>query len=140
MSSIFASMDISTSALKAQKMRMEVIANNIANINTTHDEYGKNNPYRRKTITFSEILGKSGGINSPGGVSVLEIADDMSAFNTKYEPGHPDADDNGYIKIPNVDAPTEMVDMITASRNYEANIAAIEIAKNMINNSFEILA
>jgi flagellar basal-body rod protein FlgC len=140
MNGIFSSMDISTSALKAQRSRMNVIANNIANINTTHDKDGNNIPYRRKQISFKEAMDGSLGHRSLGGVSVASIDDDMGAFSKKYEPGDKDADENGYVLGSNVDVSLEMVDMIEASRSYEANIAAIDITKSMINNTFEILA
>ena len=77
---------------------------------------------------------------SLGGVSVASVEDDMREFTKKYEPGDKDADENGYVLGSNVDVSLEMVDMIEASRSYEANIAAIDITKNMINNTFEILA
>lgn len=140
MNGIFSSMDISTSALKAQRHRMNVIANNIANINTTHDEDGKNIPYRRKQTVFQEAMDGALGNKSLGGVIALPDEVDMRAFSRKYEPGDPDADSDGYVLGPNVDVSLEMVDMIEASRSYEANIAAIDITKGMINNTFEILA
>lgn len=140
MNGVFSSMDISTSALKAQRTRMNVIANNIANINTTHDKDENNIPYRRKQVTFKEAMTGSIGKKSLGGVEVYSVEDDMKPFSKRYEPGDKDADENGYILGSNVDVSIEMVDMIEASRSYEANIAAIDIAKNMINNTFEILA
>lgn len=140
MNGVFSSMDISTSALKAQRSRMNVIANNIANINTTHDKDGNNIPYRRKQVSFKEAIDGAFGNRSMGGVEVSSIEDDMKEFTKKYEPGDKDADKNGYVLGSNVDVSLEMVDMIEASRSYEANIAAIDITKSMINNTFEILA
>jgi flagellar basal-body rod protein FlgC len=140
MSGIFASMDISTSALKAQRARMNVIAGNIANVNTTIDQDGNNIPYRRKQIVFQEAMDGALGNKSLGGVEVASIEDNMSDFSRRYEPGDIHADKDGYILGPNVDVSIEMVNMIEASRSYEANIAAIDIAKSMINNTFEILA
>lgn len=140
MSGFFASMDISTSALKAQRHRMEVIAGNISNVNTTIDKNGDNIPYRRKQTVFQEAMDGAFGKGSLGGVIVAKDVENTGAFSKRYEPGDPNADADGYILGPNVDISIEMVNMIEASRSYEANIAAIDITKNMINNTFEILA
>ncbi len=136
---IFTTMDISASALHAERARMNVIANNLANANTTHDENGNKIPYRRKRIHFKpgapEITG-SGKL----GVQVEKISEDQTEFRKVYQPGHPDADKNGIVLYPNVQVPMEMVDMMTASRAYEANITAMESAKQIIRGSLQIIA
>lgn len=141
------SMDISGSALTAQRMRMDVIAENLANINTTRDANG--NPYRRRFVTMEERQGSfsstlsqamSGGYTNPvgNGVWVTSIQEDSSPFQLKYDPEHPDADEMGYVEMPNVDLATEMVDMMSATRAYEANITAINAIKNMAMQALSI--
>lgn len=140
MSGMFSSIDISTTALKAQRSRMNVIANNIANINTTRNVDGNLEPYRRKQVIFKEVLSGSMSKSKMGGVSIHSIEEDNSPFTRKYDPGDANADADGYVLGSNVDVSIEMVDMIEASRSYEANIAAIDITKNMITNTFDLLA
>ena len=164
----FNSLDISATGLYAQRLKMDAISSNIANVNTTRDENGNINPYVRKEVVFSAMYDEArkgpvlpsqnaspqydpttGGITMQGyvsfdsplvsdGVSVTEIADDKMPYKTVYDPSHPDADENGFVKMPNVNVVNEMVDMMIASRAYEANIASIEAAKSMINNALRI--
>jgi flagellar basal-body rod protein FlgC len=139
--------DISASALTAQRLRMDVISSNIANAETTRAKFvnGRYEPYKRKMVvmepmnSFSDILnGKlSGGDNSLG-VKATKIVEDSSPFKLVYNPSHPDADENGYVKMPNVDPLKEMVDMISASRSYEANVTALNATKGMFVKALEI--
>ncbi|HHV29862.1 flagellar basal body rod protein FlgC [Acetivibrio mesophilus] len=142
----FSSLDISASALTAQRLRMDTISQNIANVNTTRTENGQ--PYRRKTVLFeekssstpfSEYLAKSSkGDTAGGGVRVTGIVEDRSPFKRVYDPGHPDADQEGYVSMPNVDVITEMVNMISATRAYEANVTSINTSKSMAMKALEI--
>lgn len=139
--SIFGSMNISASGLTAQRLRMDVISNNIANVSTTRTTEG--GPYRRQRVVFQES--KKNSFNdilknqfSGKGVRVKQIEQDPSPFKLVYDPSHPDADLNGYVAMPNVNIVTEMVDMISASRAYEANITAINTSKGMILKTLEI--
>ena len=137
--------NISASALTAQRLRMDVISENIANVNTTRTENGE--PYRRKMPVFQEKAGSFNDIlvskmknnnSSLNGVEVSEIAEDDSPFKMKYEPEHPDANEEGYVAMPNVNVTTEMVDMISASRAYEANVTALNTAKDMAQQALQI--
>ena len=137
------SMSISASALTATRLRMDVIAENMANMNTTRTENGE--PYRRKYVVFQErtedrafatFFDKAHG--NAGGVRVLEIGTDMSEFKYDYNPGHPDADENGYVRLPNVEVVQEMVDMMSAYRAYEANITALNAFKDMAVKTLDI--
>lgn len=140
------SLDIGASALTAQRLRMDVIAQNIANANTTRTENGT--PYKRKTVVFEErkvkesfssLLASSGVDKYTGkGVKVAGIVEDNAPFKRVYEPGHPDADEEGYVLMPNVDIVTEMVNMISASRAYEANVTSINTTKSMALKALEI--
>jgi flagellar basal-body rod protein FlgC len=142
----FNSLDIGASALTAQRLRMDIISQNIANVNTTRTEDGT--PYRRKVAAFeerasnrpfSEYLNEKSRYMFIGkGVRVTGIIEDESPFKKKYNPGHPDADEEGYVNLPNVDVITEMVNMISASRAYEANVNAINTTKNMAMKTLEI--
>ena len=150
------SMNISASALTATRLRMDVIAENMASSNTTRTANGE--PYRRKYVVFQERINtrtdrafdsyfKSDGkfasyfnraVRAPGGVRVLEIGTDMSEFKYDYNPTHPDADENGYVRMPNVEVVQEMVDMMAAYRAYEANITALNAFKDMAVKTLEI--
>ncbi|MBB6732845.1 flagellar basal body rod protein FlgC [Cohnella zeiphila] len=139
--------DISASGLTAQRLRMDVISSNIANADTTRASYvnGQFVPYRRKMVVvepmkqnFADVLnGKMGGLASQG-VQVASIEDDPAPFKQEYNPTHPDADANGMVSMPNVDILKEMVDMISASRSYEANVTAFNASKAMFAKSLEI--
>ncbi len=140
---MFNSIDVSASGLTAERLRMDVIAKNIANANTTRTVNGT--PYRRQVVTFetkSEAQSfhrhLSNQIEKMSGVEVTGIKEDRSPFKSVYEPGHPDADENGYVLKPNVDIVIEMANMITATRAYEANITSIDAAKSMAQRALEI--
>ncbi|MDR1613431.1 MAG: flagellar basal body rod protein FlgC [Planctomycetota bacterium] len=137
---IFTMFDISASALRAERARMNVHANNLANINTTHDKFGNPNPYTRKRVFFQEGAPEITG--SPTlGVRVARIEEDHDTqYQLKYEPTHPDADENGYVKLPNVHVAVEMVDMMMASRAYEANLTTMDTAKQMHQGALRIIA
>lgn len=142
--SIFNSINISTTALTAEKTRIDLIAKNMANANTTRSTGGM--PYRRqmaifeenKGQAFSEHLKKYSDKFSGGGVKISKIVEDDSPFKLVYEPGHPDADVNGYLKMPNVDIIKEMVDLISAQRSYDANITAMNASKSMLSKALDI--
>ncbi|MEY3369598.1 MAG: hypothetical protein RLZZ361_268 [Cyanobacteriota bacterium] len=128
--------DTATSALLAERTRMDVVAGNLANINTTHDSEGNYSPYRRKVVNFGSILDEeSKKIN---GVHVSSIEEDPSNFKLIYDPSHPNADESGYIKMPNISIEKEMVDLLTAKSSYQANIKTIQIFKSMYNAALEI--
>lgn len=138
---MFKGIDISASGLTAQRLRMDTISSNIANAETTRDENGET--YRRKIPVFKEKLAEIMGLSSndqlaSDGVEVQEIAEDQSPFRLEYRPEHPDADENGYVQLPNVSVMTEMVNMIDASRAYEANIQAISNYKSMAGSALNI--
>jgi flagellar basal-body rod protein FlgC len=140
---VFKGIDISASGLTAQRLRMDLISGNIANAETTRDEDG--NTYRRKVAVFREKLSnevkalnsnQKSGANA--GVEISSIEEDPSPFRLEYRPDHPDADENGYLELPNVSVMTEMVNMIDASRSYEANVQAISNYKSMANSALNI--
>lgn len=143
--------DISSSALTAQRLRMDVIASNLAHADTTRGKLvdGKWVPYQRKMVSieakpgsFSEALagamGTGAGSRTGEGVRVRQIIEDTSPFKQVYDPTHPDADENGFVLMPNVDPLKEMVDMMTATRSYEANVTALNASKAMITKALEI--
>jgi len=141
--SFLGSMSISASALTATRLRMDVIAENIANIDTTRTEHG--GPYRRKFVVFQERSNDRNfsaffnrARNTHGGVRVLGIGRDMSEFKVDYNPAHPDADENGLVRLPNVEVVQEMTDMMSAFRAYEANITALNAFKDMATKTLEI--
>ncbi|HHU74595.1 MAG TPA: flagellar basal body rod protein FlgC [Clostridiales bacterium] len=138
------SMNISASGMTAQRLRMDIISQNIANVNTTRDENG--NPYRRKAVVFAEkdttpfgeILMKAAG-TSGSGVKVTQIIEDTKTeMRRVYDPSHPDADGEGYVTYPNVNVLQEMTDLIDASRSYEANVTAFNATKNMALKGLEV--
>jgi len=142
----FGALDIGASALTAQRLRMDTISQNIANANTTRTEDGT--PYRRRLVVFqersqgipfSEYLSASSRERYIGkGVKVAAVVEDASDFKRVYDPGHPDADEEGYVAMPNVDIITEMVNMISATRAYEANVTSINTTKSMALKALEI--
>ncbi|ACJ75874.1 flagellar basal-body rod protein FlgC [Thermosipho africanus H17ap60334] len=129
-------MTISATGMSAQRLRIDVISNNLANSETTRTENGE--PYRRKVPVFQELLRNINGRLENGGVVVKKIYEDKSPFRIVYDPTHPDADENGYVKLPNVNVVREMVDMINAQRAYEANVTAFNTTKAMINSALQI--
>lgn len=141
MGSIFASMEISATALAAQRIRMNLIAENLANAEVTRTPSG--GPYRRKGIVLgaretSAFEGLVSAGATPGGVEVLRIVESQVAPNLVYNPSHPDADAKGYVAMPNINPVMEMLDLLSASRAYEANIAAIQTLKSMMTKTLEI--
>lgn len=142
----FGALDIGASALTAQRLRMDTISQNIANANTTRTENGT--PYRRRLVVFeeksqgmpfSEYLTASSRDRFVGkGVKVSKIVEDSSPLKRIYDPGNPDADAEGYVEMPNVDIITEMVNMISATRAYEANVTSINMTKSMALKALEI--
>jgi flagellar basal-body rod protein FlgC len=134
---MFDILDMGASGLLAQRVRMDTIAGNIANINTTHDATGKVNPYKRRFVVFAP--GEAGDPSKPG-VHVQSVDEDQSPPTRKYEPGNPDADKDGYVLYPNVDLSIEFVNALEASRAYEANVTMMETAKSMIASDLRILA
>jgi flagellar basal-body rod protein FlgC len=135
MGGIFGGLDTSASGMTAERMRMDVIAENLANADTTRGPDGK--PYRRKEV----VLESAGGSfqDALDGVQVAGITEDSSPLRRVYDPGHPDADGNGYVSLPNVEPVSEMVDLITASRGYEANVQALQASKQMLVKTLDIL-
>lgn len=142
---MFQAMHISASALTAERLKMDLIANNLANINTTRTAEG--GPYRRRYAvmeerreSFANILaqqtGRTGEVGM--GVRVAQIAEDQAPFKEVYDPNHPDADANGIVRLPNVDMLQEITDMMMASRVYEANLTAFNAGKSMALRALEI--
>lgn len=139
---LFDSLAVSGSGLAAERLRMDTIASNIANANTTRTEEG--GPYRRKVAVFQEKLQSElrrdvfRGDSPGAGVEAVGIEADQSPFKRIYDPGHPDADAEGYVELPNVNLLNEMVDMIAATRAYEANVTIINSSKAMYAKALEI--
>ncbi len=129
------SVDISASGLRAQSLRMRVIAENLANAGSVGKAPGED-PYRRRVVTFEPDLGGQGATQ---GVRVHNIVTDRSAFQRVYQPGHPAADEQGYVKMPNVNSLIETADMKAAQRSYEANLNAIEAARSMTMRTIDLL-
>lgn len=144
--SIFNSINISASGLTAERLRMDITSKNIANAGVTRTANGT--PYRRQVVVFkgkdnntpfSEYLRRSKGqVSNLQGVEVVAIQNDSSPYKRVYEPGHPDADEGGYVLMPNVDIVTEMANMISATRAYEANVTALNGTKSMALKALEI--
>jgi len=138
---MFDILDISASGMTAQRVRLDVISNNIANVNTTRTSEG--GPYQRERVIFQERRDNKSfndylRDSKPAGVKVVAIKKDNAPFKIVYDPSHPDADLEGYVRFPNVNIVTEMVDMISALRGYEANATAIDAAKSMVSKALEI--
>ena len=149
--SLMGSLNVSASGMSAQRTRMDIISQNIANVNTTRDENG--NPYRRQTVVFAEkndsnfesVLrsmqtGIPRRIDPLGdGVKITGIAEDhVTPMKMVYDPAHPDADADGYVTMPNVNTVTEMTNLIDATRSFEANVTAFNATKNMALKGLEI--
>ena len=164
----FNALDISSSALTAQRIKMDTIASNIANVNTTRNADGTPGVYRRKEAIFASVYGnmvngknnndesensddtnanadlsgsvsENSGLSALNGVKVLQVGEDFKTpLNKVYNPSHPDADKDGYVNLPNVNVVSEMVDMISASRAYEANVTSINATKSMITSAMRI--
>ncbi len=137
---MFETLDISASGLQAQRVRMDTIAANIANLNTTRDAEGRAIPYRRRFAVFASGLSARGADAGKPGVHVGQIKQDQSPFQQRHQPGHPDADANGTVLYPNIDLSIEFVNALEASRAYEANVTTMEVTKNMMNATLRLLA
>lgn len=133
-------LDISTSGLVAQRERMNTISGNIANIDTTRDAQGKPSPFQRRLITFSAETPGSGSESGGVGVSFEVGIDHSEKPRQVFQPGHPDANDKGYVSFPSISLTTEFVNAIEASRAYEANVGAIDITKGILTETLKILA
>jgi flagellar basal-body rod protein FlgC len=150
--SFFGALDVSASGLTASRVRMDVVAENLANAETTRGPNG--GPYRRKEVVLQAVGGEGfqsalqsavgnvpgmGASQQPGGVQVSGIVTDNAAPRMVYDPSHPDANAQGYVAMPNVNPVTEMVDLISSSRTYEANVTAMQTAKSMFSKTFDLL-
>lgn len=133
---MFGALDTSTSALVAQRTRAQAISANIANQNVNFDVNGENNPFQRRITVLAPGSPSTG---NPNGVHVKEIMLDEN-YSQRYDPGNPAADENGYIRTTNINGMMEQVNMLEASRAYEANIAAAEVTKSMMQASLRLLA
>ncbi len=146
---LFDAIDIAGSGLAAERLRMDVTAGNLANAQTTRGADGQ--PYRRREVVLQEAGSSSFGSVLDGamagtastqgvhGVQVSAIVDDPDPLRRVYDPGHPDADAQGYVSMPNVNPVTEMVDLISSSRSYEANVTAMQSAKTLFTKTLELL-
>jgi flagellar basal-body rod protein FlgC len=147
---MYPALGISATGLAAERLRMDVIANNLANADSTN---GVGDAYRRKAVTLAPSAGgaqfalprPAGNASVDGaadlhGVAVTGIVEDPTPLRKVYEPGHPEADDKGYVTRPNVDAVTEMVDMVAATRAFQANVTAFEATKSMARDSLRIIS
>lgn len=143
--SAISGMNISASGMSAQRLRMDLISQNIANVNTTRDANGE--AYKRKTVVFAEkgnnsfdkIFKNARGFASGNGVKVTQVVEDTeTAMNLVYDPSHPDANEEGYVTYPNVNTVTEMTNLIDASRSYEANVTAFNATKSMALKGLEV--
>lgn len=146
---MFNPLNISSSALTAQRLRMDVVSSNMANVDTTRGKLvnGQWQPYRRKMVvmqpqetSFASILDKTVQSNEKkhSGVKVSRIIEDQTPYRAILDPDHPDADENGYVYYPNVDPLREMVDLISATRSYEANVTVLNATKGMLMKALEI--
>jgi flagellar basal-body rod protein FlgC len=131
---MFDVLDMGASGLEAQRARMDTIAANIMNLNTTRDAQGRKIPYRRRFTVFAP-----GQVDGKPGVRA-QVKIDHSPFQKRYEPGNPDADKSGYVKYPNINLPTEYVNAMEASRAYEANVTMMETSKAMLNSALRLIA
>jgi flagellar basal-body rod protein FlgC len=140
MSTLYGAIGASATALNAERTRIEVAVSNMANAESTRSAEG--GPYRRRDVmlaaepsqSFDDVLGQAGAV----GVRVAGVVQDQAPFRRRYEPSHPDADADGFVSLPNVDASQEMVDMIGAARAYQANVAAITMIRDMVTKSLEL--
>ncbi|MCC3860826.1 flagellar basal body rod protein FlgC [Pseudemcibacter aquimaris] len=128
-------MMISTAGMKVQNVRMRIIAENLANQDSVATAPGED-PYRRKSLSFQNVLDRETGLNT---VQVKEVLYDQSEFGMRYDPGHPAADDTGYIKTTNVNGLVELMDMKQAQRTYESNLNAMDVSKNIVMRTVDLL-
>jgi len=132
---LYKAMTVSAAGMKAQGTRLKVIAENMANANTTAETPG-DMPYRRKVVTFQNMMDRQAGVDT---VRVAKVDVDKSDFQRKYDPSHPSADSEGYVLMPNVNTLVEAMDMREAQRSYEANLSVIESTRTMLNRTVELL-
>jgi flagellar basal-body rod protein FlgC len=140
MSTLHSAMSASASALTAERSRIEVAVSNMANAESTRGVNGQ--PYRRRDVvlasnpveSFDDAMGRTGAV----GVKVADIVEDKAPFARRYDPAHPDADAEGFVSMPNVDVPEQMVDMLSATRAYQANLTAIGLIKDLISRAMEL--
>ena len=148
MNQILSGMDISASGLTGERLRMEVAANNIANQHSTRTAQG--GPYQRQQVTFASTMDQimtpggrmsrhGGAVQELNGVTVVGVSSDTTPGTSIYDPGHPDADATGHVQQSNVNLPHEMVDLVTASRAYEANLKSMEIFRQMAEQALSLL-
>ncbi len=131
-------MDVSTSGLVAQRVRMTAIASNLANITSSRNEFGELKPYEPRFVNFQED--NTIGPNGSAGVFVKEVARDDLPPIRKYVPFHPDADEQGFVNLPRINLVTEFTDAVESGRSYEANLGAIEVTKSMANQTLRIIS
>jgi flagellar basal-body rod protein FlgC len=137
MSTMNDAMNASASGLTAQRARIEVAVSNLANAESTRSANG--DPYRRRDVVLAADSGFGDALGqASSGVRVAAIVEDQAPFETRYEPSHPDADAEGYVKLPNVDTSQEMVDMLSAARAYQANLAAIGLIRDLVAKALEL--
>ncbi len=129
------SLEISAAAMRAQGTRLRIISENLANADTT-GETADDLPYRRQIVSFRNVFDRALGGET---IEVANVVEDPSQFDRRYEPGHPSADDDGYVLYPNVNTLVEMMDMREAQRSYEANLNAIEVARSMLSKTIDLL-
>lgn len=151
--SFLSTMNIVASGMTAQQLRLDIVAENVTNSNTTRVENG-DGPYRRKLVVFEALSGKDDfraamarasqglapnvGYENAGGVRVAQIAEDTSDFKLVYDPTHPDANEDGYVELPNVDMVKEISDAIAASQAFSSNVTAFNTLKSVISKGLEI--
>ncbi|MBE9532130.1 MAG: flagellar basal body rod protein FlgC [Proteobacteria bacterium] len=136
---MFADFSVSASGLEAQRLRLNTISSNLSNVNTTRGLNGE--PYRRRDVVFEADHSFNKVLNNAGysiPVKVKGVVEDMTPFKTIYEPGHPDANQNGYLQLPNVNVVEEMVNMISAMRAYDASISAFKTSRDMMNKALNM--
>lgn len=143
MSQLLSAVNAAASALDAQRARMEVAVSNMANAESTQGPNGT--PYRRRDVVlaavspdaFGQALGLANGGNADG-VRVVGVVEDQTPFQKRYEPGHPQADKDGFVEMPNVDVPEEMVNLLSAARAYQANLTAIGLIRDTVQKALEL--
>lgn len=140
MATLSSASQAAASALSVERVRIEAAVSNLANAESTRSANGQ--PYRRRDVVIRaepiESFGDALGRTTATGVKVVGVVEDQSEFRRRYEPSHPDADKDGFVSLPNVDAPQEMVDMLGAARAYQANLAAINIIRDMVAKALEL--
>jgi flagellar basal-body rod protein FlgC len=136
-STLSSAINASASALDVQRARMEVAVSNLANAESTRGPDGQ--PYRRRAVVLETVQpdGEPFSVQAAG-VRVAEVVQDQAEFRRRYEPSHPDADENGFVAVPNVDVPEEMVDMLGAARAYQANLTAIGLIRDTVQRALDL--